>query len=202
MPRRLTIAALALLCIGAKDKDPNRCGIYPDSVHDKVISGGFADCRLKAIGEKPIWKGLDDARVVQHIRFVFHHGHGSFTRIINLIERDDGKSYVETRGIDSNYRQPRQVLPRRREQLTSENWAILKRLGAETGAWQFDVGTWDGDEIYMHCQTLDMERRTRTEYRYSSVNIGCNHPTKLMPLVDQVVKLGKLQTLEGGRLYK
>ena len=72
----------------------------------------------------------------------------------------------------------------------------LNALAAQSGVWEFDIGSWDGDELYMHCQLLEMERANRAGYNYSSVNIGCNHPAKLMPLVDEVVRLAELEALK------
>jgi hypothetical protein len=43
--------------------------------------------------------------------------------------------------------------------------------------------------MYLHCEILEMERADTSGYRYSSVNISCNRPRKLEPLLDFVTGL-------------
>ncbi|MFN3864077.1 MAG: hypothetical protein ACK4RT_07330 [Erythrobacter sp.] len=80
--------------------------------------------------------------------------------------------------------------------------ARLSALAQQSGTFDHAVGTWDrsaeGEEgIYLHCQTLDMERVDAGGYRLSSANIGCNRPARLMPLVDEVIRLADIGMVRG-----
>jgi hypothetical protein len=184
-----------------------RCGTYPPAVEQTTLYGGFSDCDLKETGHRPLWQGLPDDRL-QIIRFTFTEGHGMFFRVVTIEQKLDGSAELVVGGTErvSSIRSERfrKAWPPRRVRLSREEMAEIDRLGAETGAWKFDVGTWDesdGETIYMHCQTLDMERANAEAYRYSSVSIGCNQPTKLMPLVDEIVRLAGLEKSAEGMLY-
>ncbi len=177
------------------------CGTYPD----KVIAlpyGGWSDCALKEFGEKPIWKGLAKG-TAQVMRFTFTEGHGSFFRVVTITQSKDGVATLKVDGDSRSgiRRRPWQRMTVLRKTLSPADMAKLDELGLQTGVWEFDLGSWDGDELYMHCQTLDIERANAAGYRYSSVNIGCNQPTKLMPLITEIAGLAGLKTGGNGMLY-
>ncbi|HMT44283.1 MAG TPA: hypothetical protein PKA59_06990, partial [Chakrabartia sp.] len=72
--------------------------------------------------------------------------------------------------------------------------AAVNRLAVESGTFDFAAGSWDDmQEVYVHCQLLEMERADASGYRYSSINIGCNQPKKLMPFVEHVMALAKIK---------
>ena len=56
--------------------------------------------------------------------------------------------------------------------LTSDDLARLDKLAEEAGAFEFERSSWDGEGLYLHCQTLDIERANPAGYRVSVVNIG------------------------------
>lgn len=183
----------------------DRCGTYPDQLYDKTLYGPWSDCDLKAIGEPPLWKGLP-AGTLSTIRFVFTQGHGLFFRVVTIDEHGDGSGTMRVAGQERRDRM--QVAPRRMAtrhvRLSVDDMRKIKALGDQSGVWEFDVGTWDrtdDDSLFMHCQLLGMERADADGYRYSEVNIGCNKPSKLMPFVDEVVRLANLNTDESGMLY-
>jgi len=89
-----------------------------------------------------------------------------------------------------------------RRRLSPEALAGLTALAEQSGTFDHAVGTWDQgpdgeEELFLHCQTLEMERVDAAGYRFSSVNIGCNQPQKLMPLVDEVIRLGGIGMVRG-----
>ena len=185
----LTSGLLALASAGQANAKQG-CGIYPADVHE-TLDGGWSACDLKRIGEPPLWRKLAGNRK-QIVRFVFTDGHGAFFRFVTITENLDGTGEVRVGGSDRE----KPALQTRGSTLSLQQMSKLNALAAQSGVWEFDVGSWDGDELYMHCQLLEMERANRAGYNYSSVNIGCNHPAKLMPLVDEVVRLAELEALK------
>ena len=82
--------------------------------------------------------------------------------------------------------------------MSAQDWDEIDRLAGASGTFDFDVGSWDDEEIYLHCQSLAMERANHAGYRFSSVNIGCNRPEKLAPLVAKVIDLVARNALFAG----
>jgi hypothetical protein len=179
----------------------SRCGAYPEKVY-QLNYGGWADCRLKRLGAPALWKGLPK-KTKQVMRFAFTEGHGMFFRVVTIHQKMDGAAALVVKGSKrrDGVGVAEEPMTPRHIRLSAEEVAKIDQLGTQAGAWDFDVGTWDGDELYMHCQVLEMERANADGYRYSSVNIGCNHPEKLMPLVDEVARLAGLETAHNGKLY-
>ncbi len=136
------------------------------------------------------------------MRFVFTEGHGAFFRVITITARPNGDADLRVSGADRARQGGRTPSRHRNVHLSVETMARISALAAQAGVWDFEVGSWDGEEIYLHCQLLEMERASATSYRYSSVNIGCNHPAKLMPLVDEVARVAGLSRVGGGKLYR
>jgi hypothetical protein len=195
-PIQLAFAIMAFTC-GSKSSAAVGCGTYPEAVYEKIISAGWSDCNLKKIGEPPLWEKLPSGQT-RVSRFVFTEGHGSFFRFITISEQPDGTGQLRVGGGDRGKR----ARTFRRSALSSDQIARLNSLASQSSAWKFDIGSWDGDEIYMHCQLLEMEKMDAEGYRYSSVNIGCNHPTKLMPFVNEIVRLSGLKPVNDGRLFR
>jgi hypothetical protein len=132
------------------------------------------------------------------MRFVFSSGRDRSFRFLTLVERADGRSWMESGGLDWRVRQARRTWPRQRQTLSAQDWIEINRLVEAADAFEFDVGSWDGDEIYMHCQNLVMERANQDGYRFSSAAIGCNRPEKLVPLLEKVIALAGRQPLFAG----
>lgn len=196
----LVLGAMALAS-ASQSHAAEGCGMYPEAVYETVIASGWSDCDLKDAGEPTLWQKIPN-ELKQVTRFVFTEGHGSFFRFVTITEKLDGTGEMKIGGADHDKRDHATRLPHRSRQLSREQISRLNALGAQSDPWKFDVGSWDGDEIYMHCQLLEMERANADGYRYSSVSIGCSHPTKLMPLADEIVRLAGLETINGGRLYR
>ena len=190
--------ALALgLMVPGKSSASANCGTYPQAVYEKAISAGWSDCDLKSMGEKPLWKKLPNG-LTRITRFVFTEGHTSFFRVVTIKEKSDGTGELKVGGGNKGERAD--IF--RRSKLSADEISRLNSLGSQSGTWGFDVGSWDGDGIYLHCQFLEMERADADGYRYSSVNIGCNHPENLMPFVNEVVRLSGLKSVNDGRLFE
>ena len=212
--KRMLFAAATLILAWpgtsrAGDDDDPYCGMLPDAVIQSESDAGWSACALRELGEMPLWRALP-GRTRQVMRFTFTEGHGRFTRVVTLREREDGTAVLTVAGMRHGHRAIRQNMRRRQFQLSATAMDHVDRLASDTGAWAFDVGTWDriadedGErmEIFMHCQLLEMERADASGYRFSSVNIGCNQPGRLMPLVDEIVRLGRLEVTHGGMLFE
>lgn len=173
------------------------CDILPEQVERHAAYAGYSASDLCAAGQGPLWNGLPP-EVLRVTRFVFSDGHAAFYRYVTITERVDGSAGLETGGAETPYRREHERLDRRRFGLSPEKRAELAQLMQEAGAFEFEVGTWDGEEIYLHCQLLEMERADAEGYRFSSVNIGCNQPQRLMPLVNEVIRLADLDRVTEG----
>lgn len=198
----LTIAALLLAGPAAGEGGSSGCGIYPEGIQARTLYTGWSDCTLKRVGEAPLWHGIAPD-LKQVMRFTFADGHAMFTRVVRIEERADGTGRMTVLGTmrRTSVHQPIRMMHSRRIKLDTARMARINQLTEATGTFAFEEGSWDGQEIYMHCQVLDMERANAAGYRISTVNIGCNHPAKLMPLIDEIVLLANLKSLDGGRLY-
>jgi hypothetical protein len=172
------------------------CGMYPSEVQDSLYSA-YSGCLLHKLGEKPLWHGVANKHHRQEIRFTFTEGHATYTRVIDFVEYLDGTGSI---AVTSVFRRPDpwKVIRQRRIDLSATEVARLNELGDQSGTWGFPNGSWDGDGWYLHCETLDMERVNASGYRYSSVNISCNQPTKLMPLVEYLTGLAKVKLSDSG----
>jgi hypothetical protein len=199
---KLPLAGLVLLLASAAAgaAESRACGTYSADVLASTYAG-YSDCRLHDAGEKPLWRGLTKPRLKQQVRLVFTNGHFAYTRVINIEQRADGSGVIRLRTLRHDADVGVVVASRRTRRVTAEDFATLNQLADASGVWAHAVGSWDGDEIFMHCQTLDMERVTAEGYRFSSVNIGCNKPEKLMPLIQFVTGLIGLEPSADGRLY-
>jgi hypothetical protein len=171
------------------------CGIYPQAVYEQTYAA-YSDCTLRKVGEKPLWHGLKNAKYRQQIRFTFTDGHGRYTRVINFVELANGKGRIELKTIIPESGDVI-VSDARRFSVSAEDVARINELAEASGTWAFESGTWDDEEIFLHCQTLDMERVSQAGYRFSSVNISCNQPQILMPLVEHLSKLVRLKQKDG-----
>ena len=194
----ILLSAFASACAVApkerEDGDPS-CGMLPEAVIRSAMYSGWSSCSLRRLGEPALHNGLPDA-ANQVIRFTFTGGHGTFFRTVTITEHLNGTGVLRVQGTRRrrDYRDAASYIVPRRVRLSIEDVARIERLGAEAGAWDYAVGTWDEqEEIYMHCQLLEMERASEAGYRFSSVNIGCNQPQKLMPLVNEIVRLAGMR---------
>jgi hypothetical protein len=197
----LGMIGLGGLACAAPSRAEDGCGTYPPAVREKALFSGWSDCDLRDLGHLPLWRDLS-AEAGQVMRFVFTEGHGAFFRAITITARPNGDADLRVSGADRVRQGGRTPLRHRNVHLSAETMARISALAAQAGVWDFEVGSWDGEEIYLHCQLLEMEQASATSYRYSSVNIGCNHPAKLMPLVDEVARLAGLSRVGGGKLYR
>lgn len=172
------------------------CGMYPPEVYSKVHSP-WSDCVLKRFGEKPLWKGLTSPKYRQQIRFTITHGHSAYVHVIDFAELLDGSGRIDVRTF---YKQRRghSEQPRRFYRVPAPEVATLNRLAGEAGVWELPISSWDGDEWYMHCKMLDMERVDASGFSLSSLSIGCNRPRKLMPFVSHMARLARIKPDEQG----
>ncbi|MDJ0641687.1 MAG: hypothetical protein QNJ15_02615 [Erythrobacter sp.] len=206
----LTTPLIALALAGAEEPQPasSHCGSFPAAVRESRSYGGMSDCYLRDIGQEPLWRGAPEGSV-QVMRFSFLHGHALFFRTVRIDTLSDGTGVLTYDGEDramprtaSGLRRPSGPIPKRVVSLSAEQMTRIEELVAGSGTFEHDIGTWDGEDLYLHCQTLDMERVNADGYRFSSVNIGCNHPRKLKPLVDEIATLAGMEIINGGRLYR
>ena len=168
------------------------CGTFPASVMAAPYNGA-SDCILHTVGERPLWHGIAEKSVRQKIRFTFTDGHGRYLRTLDLTEHADGSGDDDGRWVISSQHS---------RLLSAEQVLRIDALSQAAGVWDFPVGSWDGrGSIYLHCEMLEMERATPDDYRFSSINISCNHPAKLMPLVDYITDLARLKPALGGLVY-
>lgn len=201
----LAVPVLALLMAvpALGEDDSESCGIYPPDV---PFYGGWSGCDLKRLRQPALWKGLPDG-AQQVTRLTFTDGHVFFWRTVTITHYANGKGELTVRGTSrpSPVRPPMPAVVRRTIKLSAEDLARIDRLAEAAGVFEFERGSWDrngdGEEIYMHCQTLDMERANAAGYRVSVVNIGCNQPKKLMPFVNEVVRLAKMKNGGNGQLF-
>lgn len=199
----LPILALALSAAAAAEPEPEFCGIFPP---DMPFYGGWSGCDLKKLRQPALWQGLPKG-AQQVIRLTFTDGHVFFWRSVTVTKLESGEGVLTVLGTS----RPTRIRPRMPERLhrtiklTPADLDRIDQLAEAAGVFQFERGSWDrvGEEeaIYMHCQTLDMERVNAAGYRVSVVNIGCSQPKKLMPFVDEVVRLAKLKTTEDRKLF-
>jgi len=195
----LPVLALLLAVPALGEDDSESCGIYPPDV---PFYGGWSGCDLKRLRQPALWKGLPEG-AQQVTRLTFTDGHVFFFRSVTITQFADGKGVVAVRGT-SRPGPARPTMPavvRRTIKLSTADLARIDQLAEQAGVFQFERGSWDGEELYMHCQTLDIERANAAGYRVSVVNIGCNQPKKLMPFVNEVVRLAKMKNNENGMLF-
>ena len=176
---------------------PRECQIVAPDVRESAVYSGYSEGRMCEAGLKPLWQGVPEG-AAQVLRFTFTSGHALFFRSVTITALPDGSGRLEVvggghgrRGVRSRWVDLRPV----RRRLAADEVAAIIALADQSGAFEHAVGTWDrradGEvEIFLHCQTLELERADTAGYRFSSVNIGCNRPDKLMPLVDAVIRLG------------
>lgn len=174
-----------------RNPDDQYCGMYPSGGADDGYSG-FSACTLRDIGEKPLWTGLNP-KYRQQIRLTYTNGQKPGFRVIDFEERPDGTGSIRMQeswwkpgeepvvSIDTSYR------------VSAADVATVNALSAQADAWKFAIGSWDGDGMYLHCDTLDMERVDATGYRYSSISISCNQPKRLMPFLAHMTRLARLK---------
>jgi hypothetical protein len=206
------IAAAASPAFAGADKgEDQHCGMLPEAVTTSLVYSGWSACNMRKADAKPIWNGLP-AGTKQITRFIFTQGHGLFYRVITITEMDDGTASLKVSGTKNRrnsvgYEERMRTI---RRSLETDIVAHINQLAADAKMWEFEVSTWDqvagenGEEvpIYMHCQLLEMERANADGYRFSSVNIGCNQPKKLMPLVNEIVRLGRMKNTHNGMLFE
>jgi hypothetical protein len=166
---------------------------FPPKVWSGFYYAGMGLSALEEVGEEPIWHGLEHG-LVRQTRFVFTDGHPNKTRILHIRERADGSGTLHVFSINEVPRKPKRIERRSVIKLDAASIATINRLATESGTFNFETGSWDDkDDIYVHCQTLQLERMDAGGYRYSSLNIGCNQPAKLMPLVEHVMALAGIK---------
>lgn len=176
----------------------------PPAVGESAAYSGYSGSRMCEAGLKPLWQGVPEG-AVQVMRFTFSSGHALFWRSVTITQAPDGSGRLEVVGGGFKRRDVRSrwvdLRPVRRR-LSPDTLAALTALAEQSGTFDHAVGTWDRsadgeEELFLHCQTLEMERADAAGYRFSSVNLGCNRPAKLMPLVDEVIRLGGIDMVRG-----
>jgi hypothetical protein len=175
--------------------DSQTCGMYSREVF--ATASAWSGCDLQRAGQKPLWpieKLPTDAEVV---RF-FSSGRDRSFRYITFIKLSDGSSRIESGGLDWSSKSAAEWWPKRRRIINAQERAQLDSLLSASGTFDFPIGSWDGKEIYIHCQSLAMERVHSQVYSFSSVSIGCNRPEKLVKVVDLAAKLVNRPSLLAG----
>ena len=202
--RRVFALTLLAACCAAPAAAADDCGMLAPAVRDGRAYAGYSASRMCAAGLKPLWHGVPDG-AAQVMRFTFSSGHAFFWRSVTITALPDGSGLMEVVGGGFERRDVRSrwidLRPVRRR-LSPEALTDLAALAEQSGTFDHAVGTWDRnaegeEEIFLHCQLLEMERADAAGYRFSSVNIGCNRPEKLMPLVDAVIRLGGIDMVRG-----
>lgn len=176
--------ALALAVGPAYATARDNCNTYPPEV-----ATGYSNCVLRDAGEKPLWLAPVQRSVLQEIRFTFTEGHLAYTKIIHVTQRANGKASIHLRTLRRERDGNMVVTADKRRRLSAEEVAMIDQFGSSSGTWEHRIGSWDGGELFMHCETLDMERATSEGYSFASVNISCNQPQRLMPFVTYVTAL-------------
>jgi hypothetical protein len=189
--------ALMAACWAAPVLAEDECQLFPPAVREAAVHAGLSENRMCEAGLKPLWQGVPDG-ATQVMRFTFSSGHALFWRSVTITALPDRSGRMEVvgggygrRGVRSPWVDLRPV----RRRLSAEVLATLAALAERSGTFDHDVGTWDHPEeggVFLHCQTLELERADAAGYRFSSVNIGCNRPERLMPLIDEVIRLADI----------
>jgi hypothetical protein len=186
--RMLALMAVVLACAQPAQAAPH-CGSFPLAVREASSTGAAADCPLREVGAPPLWSGVPEGADAV-TRFSFMDGRGRFFRAVTITETPGGAELV-LEGFGADFTPRRASLP-------AEALEDLHRLAAIAKIWSMEISTWDSPEVvFVHCQTLDIERVDATGYRYSAVMISCNRPGLLMPLVHEVARLAKLRNVDG-----
>ena len=184
--------------------ETRECEIFPSDVPGAAVHSGHSASRMCEAGLKPLWQGVPEG-AEQVMRFTLTSGHALFWRTVTITALPDGSGRLEVvgggfrhRDVRSRWVDLRPVLRR----LSAEELANLAALAGQSGTFDHAVGSWDqgsdGEtDLFLHCQTLEMERADAAGYRFSSANIGCNRPSKLMPLIDEVIRLADLGMVRG-----
>jgi hypothetical protein len=186
------------------------CEILPPAVQQASVYSGYSGSHMCAAGLSPLWRGIifeisGAPDVFPVTRFTFTDGHAFFWRSMQVTELPGGTGMMKIVGggfVERSIRSEWRDIALRERRLSQEQMARLNALTADTGTFDHNIGTWDlqegGMEIFLHCQLLEMERLASRDYRFSSVNIGCNRPTKLMPLVDELIRLADIGMVRDG----
>ena len=190
----LSFAAL-LIAVPVCAEADRGCGTYPEEVD------ALSDCLLREVGDKPLWRGALPNGVVKVFRFTFAEGYLAYTKVIDVTERANGKANIRLRTFRRERYGPRSLVEQKSHRLSATELATIEQLGSSSGTWGERIGSWDGNEIYVHCETLDMERATRFTYSFASVNISCNQPKKLMPLVEYITGLVGLKPYADRQIF-
>lgn len=189
---------LAAACWAAPAAAESGCDLLPAQVREKAVYAGFSEGKMCAAGLQPLWHGLPEG-AEQVMRFTFSSGHALFWRSVTVTTLSDGTGRLEVVGGGhrrNSIRSPWVDIRPKRRRLSREDMARLTALAGQSGTFDFEVGTWHADDppdtLYLHCQTLELERADAAGYRFSSVNIGCRLPAALMPLVDEVIRQAEI----------
>ncbi len=172
-----------------------RCGDRLDGA--PAWTDSVSNCILRRAGEKTLWRASLPSHVRQHIRFTYSDGHYNSARVINFMERADGRGIIRLKTIRRDKTDRLTISLGKRRRVAPADVAMIDQLGSSSGNWEPAIGTWDADIededgqsiVFIDCPVLTMERVTLSGYSRSEVSIPCNQPTKLMPFVRFVIKL-------------
>jgi hypothetical protein len=186
------------------------CRIISPEVERSAVDAGYSSSRMCAAGLSPLWRGLRYQLsglpdVFPVTRFTFSDRHGLFWRSVEVTELPNGTGMMEIVGGGfterSIGREWQDMSPTERP-LSHRQMDRINGLIAASGTFDHAIATWDmndeGVAIFLDCQLLEMEQLAIRGYRFSSVNIGCHRPRRLMPLVDAVVELANIGMVRSG----
>ena len=182
---------IAILMVHSLTPKPSTPMFPPQAIEANENYRDWYGPELVQFGEKPLWVESDDAAGRETIRFTFIPGatllRGRHTTVIR-IETEKGKARLiaRTEINDRGKRSNREVA---NKSLSFAEVVKLQAFAEKAEPWKYPVGTWEKDEISIHCTELLMERRQRSSYAVSHILISCNQPDRLMPLVDYVAEL-------------
>jgi hypothetical protein len=162
---------------------------------DEVIAD-WASPILAHMDERPIWQGGASGEITYRFFFM---GNSCRVTSIRLWKSEISTRYVVKMLNRCEESAQFEVVGDGR--IWKQDQVELQSLMDASDMWRFRAGNWnDPEEVYLDCTTLLMERAAASEYNFSRVEISCNQPRKLMPLVNKIVALVGLSPGDVGYL--
>lgn len=180
--------------VRAEDDQP-ACGMLPPEIVRDNLNAGFGSCGLEQVREQPLWKGLRSEKLVHQSRFTIAQGHLRWIWTFRIDERQNGTGRVEVTRIGRSHGSPYRMEKERHwhRAINKKDMALFNRLTKEAGLWKFENSTWDdGDELCLHCDSLEMESVKPDGFRFSHATLGNNYSAKLRATLEHVLDISNL----------